>query len=421
MRNKMKNSKKLLAIVLTAIMVLSVVTVGIAPAGVTVTRDLPSLVQTNETFVVTLTQSGFDINTGWVFETLPAGFEYVNGSFTGKGTAEYNKSTRELKVPFRNETLVRYSVNASSYDQILPDPARFSGIYKAFVAGKFTKGDVGGKTSVIVDGTPPYTLGHDPARNATGVPIDTNITVHVRDNVSVDNATIVMTVKGAVVTPVKTVISLIEWQVTYNPPGNFSYGEEVNVTINASDLAGNAMTTDEYSFTTVGEGEKPDLVITDKWVCWPDNCTICYNITNTGSGTAPAGHNTTLYVDETEVAHDKVQVSLALGESYIGCFEDYDWAYTPPDDNITVCADYNETVAESDETNNCLTNIWMCGDPNENGVVDTTDVIAVWDYFTKGTPLKNKWAADTAPSSGVIDTSDVIAIWNNFVEGSPMN
>ncbi|MFZ2070901.1 MAG: hypothetical protein WAV32_04780 [Halobacteriota archaeon] len=26
----------------------------------------------------------------------------------------------------------------------------------------------------------------------------------------------------------------------------------------------------------------PDLEITDKWVCWPANCTICYHVTNGG-------------------------------------------------------------------------------------------------------------------------------------------
>jgi len=45
----------------------------------------------------------------------------------------------------------------------------------------------------------------------------------------------------------------------------------------------------------VQRGE-PDLVIADKWVCWPDNCTICYNVTNIGTGTAPACHNTQRYM-----------------------------------------------------------------------------------------------------------------------------
>jgi parallel beta-helix repeat protein len=164
----------------------------------------------------------------------------------------------------------------------------------------------------------------------------------------------------------------------------------------------------------------PDLKITDIWVCWPENCTICYNVTNVGTGTAQAGHNTSLLVDGTEVAYDCVTEALSHNESYIGCF-DYMWVYTPLEDNITVCADCNNTVSESNEGNNFRTKKWICGDPNEDGSVDTTDVIAVWDYFIAGVPLKNKWAADTALDNGVIDTNDVIAIWNNYVSGSVLN
>jgi hypothetical protein len=130
---------------------------------------------------------------------------------------------------------------------------------------------------------------------------------------------------------------------------------------------------------TCGVSEKPDLVITDKWVCWPDNCTIYYNVTNTGNGTASAGHNSSLYVDGEEVAHDHVTEDMAPGENYTGCFDDYNWTYTSPGDNITVCADSNNTIIESNETNNCMTNIWMCGDvapyPDCNEKVDMGDVI----------------------------------------------
>jgi len=199
------------------------------------------------------------------------------------------------------------------------------------------------------------------------------------------------------------------------------YGCQLNITnytITADDIAKGGL----FNFNIMLESpEKPDLVITDAWVCWPDNCTICYTIMNLDYGIAPAGHNTTLYVDGDEKAHDEVPVVLVAGDSYTGCFEGYSWSYTSPEDNITVCADNNGTVTESNETNNCLTNIWKCGDPNEDGFVDTTDVIAVWDYYTKGTHIENKWAADTALSNGVIDTSDVIAIWNNYVSGSVLS
>ena len=52
-----------------------------------------------------------------------------------------------------------------------------------------------------VDTTPPYTTGDNPARGATGVPVDTNIVVHVRDDASgVNQSTIVLTVEGVDVT-----------------------------------------------------------------------------------------------------------------------------------------------------------------------------------------------------------------------------
>ena len=165
----------------------------------------------------------------------------------------------------------------------------------------------------------------------------------------------------------------------------------------------------------------PDLTITGTWVGWPDNCTICYNVTNIGNGTAQAGHNTTLYVDSVEQSCDYVPVGLAQGESYTGFLYDYNWTYTSASDNITVCADYNDTVEESNEANNRQSKKWICGDSDEDGLVDTTDVVAVWDFYTKGTPLKNKWAADTALSNGMIDTSDVMASWSRYTTGSALS
>jgi subtilase family serine protease len=38
----------------------------------------------------------------------------------------------------------------------------------------------------------------------------------------------------------------------------------------------------------------------------------------------------------------------------------YKWTCTGESDEIKVCADYKEAVAESDETNNCRTVIWEC-------------------------------------------------------------
>ena len=160
----------------------------------------------------------------------------------------------------------------------------------------------------------------------------------------------------------------------------------------------------------------PDLVITEKWVCWPDNCTICYNVTNIGEGTASACHNTALYVNDVAVAHDYVPVDLAPGESYTGCFDGYEWGYTPPSDNITVCADNNETLEELDETNNCLTNIWMCGDVNCDGKVTMSDVRKVFNrYLDPNYPLVLSWAADVN-CDGKVTMSDVRKVFNRYLD-----
>ena len=160
----------------------------------------------------------------------------------------------------------------------------------------------------------------------------------------------------------------------------------------------------------------PDLVIPEKWLCWPDNCTICYNVTNIGEGTAPACHNTTLYVDGVEVAQDHVPVDLAPGESYIGCFDDYTWTYTPPSDNITVCADNSETLDELDETNNCLTNIWMCGDVNGDRTVNVIDVVLIYKRaLDPGYPLDLPWAGDVNCDRN-INVIDVVLVYKRALD-----
>jgi PKD repeat protein len=184
----------------------------------------------------------------------------------------------------------------------------------------------------------------------------------------------------------------------------------VNLTVTDDDGATNATA---KMITVSG---MPDLIITEKWLCWPDNCMICYNVTNIGIGTAPACHNATLYVDGVAVVHDHVPVALAPGKSYLGCFDGYTWAYTPPSDNITVCADNNEALVELDETNNCLTNIWMCGDVNGDGKVTMSDVRKVFNrYLDPNYPLDLPWAADVN-GDGKVTMSDVRKVFNRYLD-----
>jgi parallel beta-helix repeat protein len=118
------------------------------------------------------------------------------------------------------------------------------GAYGNTVEASASKGDP-------LDTIPPYTLAHSPAKNATGVAKDTNIVVHVKDDgVGVDQTSIVMTVEGITVTP--TINGTInDYNISYTPSSPFDNGQEVNVTIDAQDLASpaNVMSQDSYSFT----------------------------------------------------------------------------------------------------------------------------------------------------------------------------
>jgi parallel beta-helix repeat protein len=161
-----------------------------------------------------------------------------------------------------------------------------------------------------------------------------------------------------------------------------------------------------------------DLEITGTWVCGPDNCTICYNVTNTGNGYVSAGHNTMLLVDNVEVAHDCVPGELAPGENYTGCFDNYRWTYTQPADTITVCADFDDTVSESNETNNCLSETWKCGDVNMDGTVTPADSGKIFNrYLDSNYQLGLPWAADVN-GDGTITPADSGKIFNRYLDSS---
>jgi len=164
------------------------------------------------------------------------------------------------------------------------------------------------------------------------------------------------------------------------------------------------------------EHAKPDLVILDKWLN-SGNCTVCYNVTNIGNGTALAGHNTTLFVEVDEVAYSYVDVALEPNASYICCF-DYLWTYTPPEDIIAVCADNNNTVKESNEINNCLNETWKCGDVNMDGEVTPADSGKVFNrYLDSNYQLGVLWAADVN-GDGEVTPADSGKIFNRYLDSN---
>ncbi|MGQ9729632.1 MAG: carboxypeptidase regulatory-like domain-containing protein [Candidatus Zipacnadales bacterium] len=97
-----------------------------------------------------------------------------------------------------------------------------------------------------------------PADGDVDVPIDTTISFELTDNrAGIDPSTIRVTVNGTNVTQklqIDTTDPLLV-SVLFDRVADFAYGETVTVTVEASDIAGNAMTKVVYSFTTLPDTE----------------------------------------------------------------------------------------------------------------------------------------------------------------------
>ena len=173
-----------------------------------------------------------------------------------------DQSTITMRV---NESVVAPSISgsATAYAVSYNPPANFA--YDQTVTVEVDASDLNGNamttdaysftTGPAPDTTPPYATNRSPAPGATGVAINTSITLEVRDTeMGVDQSTITMTVNGSPVTP-SVSGTPAAYTLSYNPLTDFGYDQTVFVVVNASDLDGNAMATDSYSFTT---GPAPD-------------------------------------------------------------------------------------------------------------------------------------------------------------------
>jgi subtilase family serine protease len=136
-------------------------------------------------------------------------------------------------------------------------------------------------------------------------------------------------------------------------------GETLNVTVCADN--GNVVDESiennncmENELTCPGGELLPDLIITAIWceaAKKPNTYYIYYNIKNIGS--AEAGRSVSNWTIDGSTGTDRVG-SLAIGQEKKEKIT-YESATAPPT-TVTVCADYENLITESNDTNNCLTN-----------------------------------------------------------------
>ncbi|MEK7353207.1 MAG: CARDB domain-containing protein, partial [Chloroflexota bacterium] len=113
----------------------------------------------------------------------------------------------------------------------------------------------------------------------------------------------------------------------------------------------------EKTFTTPGQ---PDLTVTEKheeWVQPGVTYRVFFTIKNQGTANASAGHDVALTIDANSIEQKPVPVELAPGATYSGNFTTL-ITLSGLNDSITVAADVNSEVDESDETNNLRSNTW---------------------------------------------------------------
>jgi hypothetical protein len=115
--------------------------------------------------------------------------------------------------------------------------------------------------------------------------------------------------------------------------------------------------TDNCRAIEVGTPAEPDLIV-EKSVEFEDGkFVVSYTVTNIGDD--DAGESTMCKYVDGELQETKDCPALAPGESHSGTF-DPEPCPCGETLNVTVCADNDDVVAESDETNNCVVNIVEC-------------------------------------------------------------
>ncbi|MDP2691873.1 MAG: alpha/beta hydrolase [bacterium] len=193
--------------------------------------------------------------------------------------------------------------------------------------------------SCVDDTVPAYAYIVIPNPGTRNVPLDSNVVIHLRDNMAgVDLSTVVITINGVeyhIGDPGVTVMGdAFYYIIMIDPPEDFLDGVPVHVSVDASDLVGNVMNTYEYSFNEQGlQGEQTPPPSAEPPPSLPPTTPSCGNgIVESGEQCEPPGSlvcdtSCQVLVDvcipptETEQALQQDVVSRTIDAVYTGLAE----------------------------------------------------------------------------------------------------
>lgn len=105
----------------------------------------------------------------------------------------------------------------------------------------------------------------------------------------------------------------------------------------------------------VSETLQPDLIVSDIWTY---DGVLCYQVRNTGEGTAPPPHDGFLEVDGVPFMTNNFEEVLAPGDRANRCIPE--WICSGKSQTLFACTDIKNEVSEANENNNCREEIWVC-------------------------------------------------------------
>ncbi len=117
---------------------------------------------------------------------------------------------------------------------------------------------------IFADSVPPYCSPLYPTAGATGIPVDTDVTFHIYDDVDgVDINTVEVNINGIIYNNDSSSFfysgTPFDYIITINPPMDFLFDDLINIQVDATDLENpaNVMPTYSYSFQTIEDMQPP--------------------------------------------------------------------------------------------------------------------------------------------------------------------